>query len=246
MSAEPPSFSVDDFTPFLLQSEGLSLIGGQAVSWWEQRYLAPNQSIVSRDLDFWTEREEMECFLDRLKLTARLPHRYEMTVLLGVADIMIRGLPSQIEFLHTVPGLDVSSREAATVEQKCESGGIRVLDPISLTLTKLHALRNFDQTDRLDLLHLKICIAASREFIIECLAADPELAHWHVERLAKATLQKRNWRVAMDGKANLLDAFPVGELRQNCGQEGCEAFARFLEIRWPEIQRKIGQFGETH
>ncbi|MFT4589081.1 MAG: hypothetical protein ACI9VS_001913 [Candidatus Binatia bacterium] len=243
MSGDVPNFSVGDFTPFLRHSQGLALIGGQAVAWWEQRYLAPDRPIASRDVDFWGDREEMEAFLKRLGLQARYPHRYEMTVLLGVADIKIHGRPSQIEFLHTVPGLDVSSRETSTVKQECEGGSIRVLDPISLSLTKLHALRNFDQRDRLDLLHLKTCLAASREFLIECLQAEPDIAHWHIERLVKMALQKRNWKAAANQNVKLLDAVPIDELRLSVEQPGGdESIARFLEIRWPEILRKTEAF----
>ena len=59
MSSDTPTFSVSDFRSYLERSAGLTLIGGQAVAWWEQRYLSPVSPIVSRDLDFWTEREEL-------------------------------------------------------------------------------------------------------------------------------------------------------------------------------------------
>ncbi len=84
------------------------MIGGQAVAWWEKRYLEPQSPILSRDIDFWAEPEDMASFLERTRLNIRRPHRYEMTVLMGVADISIADRPSQIEFLHTVPGPDTT------------------------------------------------------------------------------------------------------------------------------------------
>ncbi len=236
MSSEGPTFSVSDFRSYLKNSEGLTLIGGQAVAWWEERYFAPDSSIVSRDIDFWTEREELEAFLKRSNLKAQYPHRYEMTVLLAVADIVVGGQSSRIEFLHTVPGLDTANRETVTMEQTLDDACIQVLDPISLALTKLHALRNFDQTDRLDALHLKVCIASAHEFLKEHLPSDPDLTLWHIERIAKAALQKRNRRVASEHDVNLLDAIPQSALREEATGAQHEKLLRFPEIRWPQIQ----------
>jgi len=236
MSSERPTFSVSDFRSYLKNSEGLTLIGGQAVAWWDERYLEPDFPIVSRDIDFWTEREELEAFLKRTELKARYPHRYEMTVLLAVADIAVGGQSSRIEFLHTVPGLDTTNRETVTMEQTLDDARIQILDPISLALTKLHALRNFDQTDRLDALHLKVCIASAHEFLKECLPSDPDLTLWHVERLAKAALQKRNQRVASEYELNLLDGIPIEQIETTATDTQNEKLLRFLDIRWPQIE----------
>ncbi len=236
MSSDRSTFSVDAFGSYLAEAGDLVLIGGQAVAWWEKRYLKPQSPILSRDIDFWTEREDMEVFLERTRLKARRPHRYELTVLMGVADIRIEDRPSQIEFLHTVPGLDTTSRNACSVRQTLNDAAIQILDPISLALTKLHALRNFDQTDRLDALHLKVGIAAAREFLKECLAADPDLVLWHVERLAKAALQKRNQRVAKENNLDFLDGIPLEDIQAIATDTQNEKLLRFLDLRWPQIK----------
>ncbi len=121
------------------------------------------------------------------------------------------------------------------MRQTLDDSAILALDPISLALTKLHALRNFDQTDSLDALHLKVCIAAARGFLKECLESNPDLVLWHVERLAKAARQKRNLRVASEHGLNLLEAIPLNEIQTAAENTQNDNLLRFLELRWPQI-----------
>ena len=237
----PPQFTPEDFAHYLSQAESIPLIGGQAVAWWARRYhdqLDTHSTVTSRDIDFWAGREEMEAFADRTGITLDYPHRYAMTVLSGSAEVSIAGRPSCIEFLHTVPGID-QSVDRATITQEWNGRTIRVLDPISLILCKLHALRNFDQRDRQDAFHLVVCVKTARPFLQDAFASGIRNGLWYCERLIEPALHARNQKVEAHANVDLMAAIPVTALRAiPPSADGDELLNRFLNIRLPQVLSK--------
>jgi hypothetical protein len=248
--AIPPKklLKFEDFEEILAAAgDTLPVIGGQAVAWWADRYLADSVEAVtgskyagSVDIDFWADRDEMEGLARKLHVQPRYPHKYEMTALSGICSTLSsKGVTLIIEFLHTVPGLDIPDPANASIQQANRQTKIRVLDPISLLHAKLHALRNFNQEERQDALHLKICHAAIPIFIEEVLARDTSKALFYIERVLKAATRSFNIKVSEGLGLDLLKAIPISAI-QNAANNATsptdkEKLNNFLSARWKRL-----------
>jgi hypothetical protein len=86
-------FSLQQFSEVfqVRNSSGLPyvLIGGQAVNYWAERYLAVEPELrrmlpfTSEDIDFKGNRDDVRHIAEQLKLTPVYPHPVEMTALAG-------------------------------------------------------------------------------------------------------------------------------------------------------------------
>lgn len=226
--------------------EAIPLIGGQAVGWWALRFQGQlpaefSAPVTSRDIDFWADREQMDQYAELLQVRPRYPHRYEMTVLAGVIPLEINGQRTSIEFLHTVPGLDVNDPDAATVLQEMDGMRFRVLDPVSLTCTKLHALRNFEQKERQDLYHLSVCLAVCQPFVEEALRRSVRTGIWYSERLIRNCLRQNNQRLMERHQLEWKPSIPLAAIESLRDTDALPAPERerlknFLEKRWSRLK----------
>lgn len=79
------------------------LIGGQAVNYWADRYLADEPDLrqcapfTSEDIDFHGNRDDVRRIAEQLSLTPVFPRRVEMTALAGAIPFRIGNLSSNIE-----------------------------------------------------------------------------------------------------------------------------------------------------
>jgi hypothetical protein len=238
-----------DFTDVLLViPEECVLIGGQAVAWWAERYgikaevKGQPQEITSRDIDFWGTADDLRAIASRLKNVPVYPHRYEMTLLVGAIALEAGGKKTSLEVLHAVPGLDSPYPQTTAVPEevvaKTGRGKLLVLSPVSLALTKLHALRHFPQDNRQDLLHLLVCLKASRMFIEEILKQDTRLALWNCNRLIDVQRQKPIQKLEQKYRFKILEAVPINSIRsesEDKHKEGCERLQKFLQVQWPRV-----------
>jgi len=219
------------------------MIGGQAVAYWASRYrIAPaGDPITSKDIDFWGSREDLKTLARRLKRPPIFPEVYEMTVWSGAVEVSIAGQTTLVEMLHTVPGLDTNEPEQAAVKEQIEDTAVYILSPVSLVLSKLHALRNFDQQQREDKPHLLISIQASGHYISELLSRKHiRLALQECERLIRTHFLKSTQRLAQEHRFDLLKAIPVSGMEHeshNPAQDlkDQERLRNFLLKRWPTI-----------
>jgi len=226
--------------------DAIPLIGGQAVGWWALRFRdrLPAEfatGVASRDIDFWADREQLDHYATLLQAKPQYPHQYEMTVLAGVIPIEINGQRTSIEFLHTVPGLDVNDPDAATVLQEMDGMRFRVLDPVSLTCAKLHALRNFDQKDRQDLHHLRVCLAVCRPFIEEASRQSVQTGIWYCERLIRNCLRQNNQRLMQRHRLEWKPSIPLETVESllaaaELPSRDQERLKNFLEKRWSRLK----------
>jgi hypothetical protein len=226
--------------------EAIPLIGGQAVAWWALRYQKQLPAefatpVASRDIDFWADREQLDHYAKLFGAKPQYPNQYEMTVLAGVIPVEIAGQRTSIEFLHTVPGLDVNDPDAATVLQEMDGIRFRVLDPVSLTCTKLHALRNFEQAHRQDLYHLRVCLSVCRPFIDEALRRSVQTGLWYCERLIRNSLRQNNQKVMTRHQLEWKLSIPLSTVELLLASEAMpsrerERLRNFLEKRWSRLK----------
>jgi len=179
------------------------------------------------------------------------PHQYEMTVWVGAVPFEVNGRRTLAEFLHSIPGLDTNDPEAASLEQEFQlSGGARtilVLTPVSLVFTKIHGLRHFDQADRDDAVHLKICLASLRPFFAELM--QPKyfgLVSWNVRRLVDCAQMRPNQKIAAQYGFDILSAVPVDAIcaqadRNDWPDADRAKIRRFCTEYWPRVKERLKQ-----
>lgn len=221
------------------------LVGGQAVAWWAKRYdIRPEgQEVTSRDIDFWGSREDLKLLASRLGRPAIFPNAYEMTVWVGAIQLSINGKTSLVEIIHTVPGLDTNEPEQASVLEEFAGRQLYVLSPVSLVLSKLHALRHFDQSDRQDKEHLLVCLEASGHYLKELLAVGHvKVVLREVERLISVQATKPAHRLERTHRFKLLSAIPIEAFRPAAKNPALPMIERqrlknFLAKRWPGVSR---------
>lgn len=222
------------------------LIGGQAVAWWSQRYgISPvirgkAQAVTSRDIDFWGTRDDLLRIASRLKRPPALPNRYELTLLVGAIELEAAGKKTALEVLHAVPGLDSNNPLTVSVSETLGTGKgkLLVMSPVSLVLTKLHAVRHFSQEDRQDLMHLQVCLQTSKAFIAEVLAQDVRLALWNCNRLIDAQRQKPNSKLEQKHGFRILEAVPIDAIKDHAKKadvENRDRLSKFLRLQWPRV-----------
>jgi hypothetical protein len=250
--AKSPKFSPSDFAAVIAHlPEGCPLVGGQAVAWWAARYGLTGQGgepITSGDIDFWGGREDLTQLARALRRKPIYPNEYEMTLWVGAVELNIKGEKTVAEFLHSIPGLDTPYPEKASVTQTYREQAVEkefpVLSPVSLVLTKLHALRRFDQKDRKDELHLKVCLKSSRLFIAELLAGqDARPALRECERLIAAHQSKPYRKLEKQGQFNLLDSIPIARIKRAADSpdqppDNRQRLRNFINLRWEQVREK--------
>lgn len=252
---------LSDFEPILARAAlatPVALIGGHAVGWWARnfqdritafgRVKKALPSCASQDLDFVGDVDTVKALSRALNTRARWPRRYEMTILVGLLPITLDGEPTTMEILHTVPGLDVDIEEALA-PAAIHGGLIRVLEPVSLALSKAHGLLNYPQEERNDNAHCRVCVACCR-CVIEDLLADGkvESAHEQCERLlhpAETTRGKKLWQRF---QINLADGIPLDAFRAAAratvtSPADRDLIRSFLDKRWPRAKTKMLDYG---
>ncbi len=171
-----------------------------------------------------------------------------MTVWVGGIPLLIKQERTIVDFLSSVPGLDVIYPEKASVGQLYASGAVKkrflVLSPVSLVMAKLHALTAFDQKDRQDRLHLEVSLTASRGFLRQLLEqGEIRMALWNIERLLGAGQYPRNRKLEITLSLTIDSAVPIQEIEQalaagNLPKEDRRRLDDFLNIRWKRSKPK--------
>jgi len=229
---------------------GCPLVGGQAVAWWAERYRAElTQTTTSQDIDFWGSREDLLVLAKAMGRRPVFPHAYEMTVWAGAVPLQLQGKRTIAEFLHTVPGLDTNNPEAASVEQELQIRGtskrLQILSPVSLVLTKVHALRHFEQKERQDEFHLKLCLASIKPFFAELLKAKQvRLVLWNVRRLVDCASVRPNQKICAQHGLDIFSFVPAKMLcahveSTELSQADRDKIRRFCSDYWPRVQAKL-------
>lgn len=196
------------------------LIGGQAVNYWAERYLAtepelkPLQPFTSEDIDFKGSAADVQRIARQLELTPGYPPKVQMTALAGVIPFTIGGLKSNIEVIRRIPGVS-GSVDALAIEAEWGEKIIRVLDPISLLACKLELVASVSQEKRRDVAHLKILVPCVRAFLDEFLQQverdEIPARHWlgAVNQVLKLTTDNRGRKIATQHQINWQDVLPL-------------------------------------
>jgi hypothetical protein len=219
------------------------LIGGQAVAWWVQRYCPSEQQVTSSDIDFWGFKENLIELARALGQKPILPDRREMTIWVGGIQMTLKGERTVVDFISTVPGLDSFNVEKVSVRQLFGIGSqqkdLLVLSPVSLVLAKIYALKAFDQTDRQDEVHLKVCLITSNYFIDQLLReGKTRQVLLNVERLIAASQNKPYRRLEAEYGFTILSAVPIKQMQAAASSDAFpekdrSQLGNFVKLRWP-------------
>jgi hypothetical protein len=145
------------------------LIGGQAVNYWAEHYLAIEpqletlQPFTSEDIDFKGGTEDVHHIAQQLKLVPGYPPKVAMTALAGIIPFCIGDLKSNIEIVRRIPGVS-NSVDVLAIEAEWKGKTIRVLDPISLLASKLELVAT---------INLVFTLYIQKSWVLRCVS--PEL-----------------------------------------------------------------------
>ena len=194
------------------------LVGGQAVNYWAEHYLAVEPALkkhvpfTSGDIDFRGNREDVRHIAGQLELPAVFPDMVSMTALAGAIPFKIGKEPSNIEIVRLIPGVPAMTVDAMAIDAELSGQQIRVLDPISLLLCKVNLALTVPQEKRQDIEHLKILIFCVRGFLRDAL-----------QTVESGNAPAKGWLGAVNKLAKLAKS-----------TQGRKAAGKF-EIRWSEI-----------
>jgi hypothetical protein len=176
-------------------AEGLPyvLIGGQAVNYWAERYLAFEPELrkhlpfTSEDIDFKGDHEDVQNIAGQLDLQPVFPHKVAMTALAGAIPFQIGKFASNIEVVRQIPGVAAHAVDTLAISAEWSGRQIRVLDPISLLVCKVNLALTVSQEKRQDVEHLKILIICVRGFLREVL-----------QEVERGTIPAKGWLGAVN------------------------------------------------
>ncbi len=194
------------------------LVGGQAVNYWAEHYLAAEPELkkhvpfTSGDIDFRGNRDDVRHIAGQLELPPVFPDKVSMTALAGAIPFRIGKQPSNIEIVRLIPGVPVTAMDALAVEATFGGQEIRVLDPISLLSCKMWLALTVSQENRQDVEHLQILFFSVRGFLRELLNAAEQ-----------GEIPAKGWLGAVNKMSKLV--------KSTHGRKASEKFG----IRWPEI-----------
>jgi len=219
------------------------LIGGQAVNYWAERYLAAEPDLrkllpfTSEDIDFKGNRDDVQHIAAQLKLAPVYPHKVQMTSLAGAIPFHIGDLKSNIEVVRAIPGVASGLVEALAIQAEWSGKQIRVLDPISLLVCKLELALTVSQEKRQDVEHLKILIFCVRGFLRELLLEVERggipAKGWlgAANKMLKLTKSSRGRKTAKKFQLNWPDILPLEEIA-DCQNEKIAQFREKQLSRW--------------
>ena len=226
------------------------LIGGQAVNYWAERYLAlepqlePLKPFTSEDIDFKGGHADVQRIARQLELNPSYPPKVQMTALVGTIPFQIGGLKANIEIVRRVPGVSGSVDELA-VQSEWDGKTIRVLDPISLLACKLELAATVSQKNRHDLEHLKILLPCVRAFLGEFLQrvehGELPAKHWlgAAHQVLKLTTNHRARKISSKHQINWRDILPLTAIAKS--QQ--EKIRRFREQQLEQGYKKSKGIG---
>ena len=193
------------------------LIGGQAVNYWAERYLAEEpelgklQPFTSEDIDFKGGRDDVQRIARQLALPASYPPKVAITALSGFIPLQIGNLKTAIEVVRRIPGIPTGI-ETPAIQAEWEGNTIRVLDPISLLACKLKLAATVPQERRRDVEHLRILVPCVRAFLGDLL-----------QQVEAGNLPARAWLKVVNEAMKLATSLHA---RRIAGKHG---------INWPDI-----------
>ena len=214
------------------------LIGGQAVNFWAGLYavresaLADLKPFTSEDIDFKGDRSDVEHMAAQLKLRAVLPGKVGMTALAGSIPFTWGDIESNIEVVRVVPGAP-QNVESRAIQVEANGQTLRVMDPVSLFVSKLELCSTVSQENRQDIRHLRILVHCVRHFLGDMLigAAENQIDSrtWLniVGFLLKRTATKSAKRVAREMAFDWSDLLPWEVLKTSQDPK----LTRFVEDR---------------
>lgn len=210
--------------------------GGQAVNFWAEyidsierlQALDPLRPFTSKDCDVWVSYNAWEKIKENPCGTLRKstsPADGQFAIL-----TLDQEPPLVVDLMTTVYGLRLRDLPRL-LERALDDGGVKVLDPIYLFLSKCHCLLGLDQSGRQDERHVRMLALILPEYLSLLMAnagveGIPDRAILRETKLMLKIQGTRACRQAMDLLGIRPDSLIPWERMQTCGLKTLEDFAR--------------------
>lgn len=227
--SQRPETVIEDYAAALAvpARDGLPhiIVGGQAVNIWAERYLESEPELAkyfpftSKDLDLIGNDSDFE----KIALATgakKLPSARKLFIpTVGVLEIpRHESSHIKIEILKRIYGVTTEeiTRGAVVLERKGIK--LRVIDPITLLLAKIHNAAHLPQQTRQDVKHVKMMLHAVRGFLSEVIAEveagklSERAGVDSLERVLQILNTRETKKVTSKHDIRWTDAFPLTEL----------------------------------
>lgn len=210
--------------------------GGQEVNFWAEyidssermQALDPLRPFTSKDCDVWVSANAWE----KIKRNPGGILRKSTSPADGQLAILTleQEPPLVVDLMTTVYGLRL--RDLPRLHERAlDDGGVKVLDPIYLFLSKCHCLRGLDQSGRQDGRHVRMLALILPEYLSLLMAKAgvegiPDRAILREIKLMLKILGTRVCRQAMDQLDIRPDSLIPWQRMESCGLKALEHFAR--------------------
>lgn len=244
-----------------LAEEGTVLLGGQSVSVWSLTYEKSQREpwkscrpYTSLDVDVLGDRREVVRVAERLEKAG-----YDVEVYFPLPEesgsphsgkLVVRRRDFQIEvdFLHTVRGLDAQEIRSQSPEILWEGIPLRILHPLLCVESKTYNLLTLPQDDakepRQDHKHLLLSVANLREHLAKHTRDLPEEAlNQTAERLLDVAVHQPGLDVKRLHRIDLLDAIPWDAWRK-CRRRRLRELARNEDQHRRDVEARIAEMAE--
>lgn len=235
-----PSTRYADYLDFLhsLHSAGADFFveGGQAVNFWAEyiessgcvHALDPLRPFTSKDCDVWVSSNAWEKIKRKpggMLRKSESPADGQLAIL-----TLDQEPPLVVDLMTTVYGLRVKDLPRL-LERALDDGGVKVLDPIYLFLSKCHCFLGLDQNGRQDERHVRILALVLPEYIALLMAnaaaeGIPERAILREIKLLIKILSTSACRRTMARLKIGADSVVPWERMTTCGLPTVESFAQ--------------------
>ena len=223
---------------------GAVLIGGQAVNLWSERYqreAEPWQSLrpfTSVDVDLLGSQADARACAEGVEGTLELPEDPAHTP--NAAKVHCRNPDLDLDFLHTVNGLNTAEAVQTAIRLRHRDILLRVLHPVLCLESKTVNLITLDQSveGRQDEKHLRLAIANCAEFLAELTRTgrDPmSLLRW-AERLRTHASSQAGLDVQRRHGVDFQQAVPIELWRS-----GAVPLAEWCRTEAPRWQAEVRQ-----
>ncbi|MBK8259459.1 MAG: hypothetical protein IPK82_43235 [Polyangiaceae bacterium] len=219
-------------------NDELILVGGQALNFWAERYVAHLEALkelgpfTSKDLDFCGTRKDAENVARRLGGRFVAPSFDDATPCTGKVVVFFANEEREIDFVNIPHGIDPIKFLASVILVEIEPGlRLRVMHPAHCMMSRIANLLDFRRDDPSALRQLRVSVHCARMYTDELAASNSRAALHQNETTFRYCLTQRALTIVDRTGVDPFDAISTAPALP----------ARFHFRRYPQMRALLDQ-----